>query len=157
MATPLIKQKPPGPVEQFGEHHALITRYSSQLGCPLVVDGNGIFPPANHDVAGLTIPAGLAGEVNTEIVRRSIIVPILAVPGRPCRWVFPVKSPANLSRGLPVGVGLMTGASRIPLPPTEIDGAPVRWIAEPGRGFVNVPSLPLVLSAVRHITSPRTI
>ncbi|MBM7858566.1 hypothetical protein [Lentzea nigeriaca] len=51
----------------------------------------------------------------------------------------------------------MTGASRIPLPPTEIDGEPVRWIAEPGRGFVNVPSLPLVLSAVRHITSPQTI
>ncbi|GAB2811854.1 hypothetical protein GCM10027200_09800 [Lentzea nigeriaca] len=68
-----------------------------------------------------------------------------------------IKSPTNLNQGLPVGVRLMTGASRIPLPPTEIDGEPVRWIAEPGRGFVNVPSLPLVLSAVRHITSPQTI
>jgi hypothetical protein len=117
----------------------------------------GVFLPGHLGIVGLSLPAGLAGEVNTEIRRRELAVPIIAVSGDRTRWVFLVETPEGRFPALPVGVGVMGGATRIPLPPTVIGGELVRWVVEPGAGFVGVPRLAPILNAVRYFTSPRNV
>lgn len=125
------------------------------LGWPIVISAEGVFLPASHDIAGLTVPAGLAGEVNTEIIRREIRVPIIAAPGVGGRWVFLVQLPPALP-SLPVGVGLISGTARIPLPPTRVGAEPARWISEPSEVYrLVVPPLSQVLQAIRYTVNPR--
>lgn len=157
MATALTSNMTPSPIEQDSSRHAQIAHYIKVLGWPLVVSGDGMFLPAHLGIVGLTLPAGLAGEVNTEIKRREIGIPIIAIPGTPSRWVFLVEPPVGPVPTLPVHVGLMIGPARIPLPPSVVDGEPVRWICEPGAGFVHVPEFRPVLLAVRHNTNPRAL
>jgi hypothetical protein len=123
----------------------------------IVINAEGVFLPVSHDIIGLTVPAGLAGEANTEIIRREIRVPIIAAPGAPGRWVFLVEPPPSLP-GLPVGVGLVSGTARIPLPPTKVGNEPARWISAPSEVYrVIVPPLYQVLLVIRHIRNPRPV
>lgn len=101
---------------------ATISHCGNLLGWRIAIDAEGVFLPTGHDIVGLTVPAGLAGEVNTEIIRREISVAIIAVPGAPCRWVLLVQPPTSLP-GLPVNVGLVSGTARIPLPHEGRKGA----------------------------------
>lgn len=156
MAISAVKPQRPS-TRTIAELDATISRCADLLSWPIAINAEGVFLPASHDIVGLTVPAGLGGEVNTEIVRREIHAPIVAVPGKPCRWVFLVQPPTSLP-GLPVSVGLMSGNARIPLPPTEIGDEPVRWICEPSDTYrVVVPTFNQVLQAIRYIVNPRPI
>lgn len=157
MAISAVKPRRRPSTRTIDELDATISRCGDVLGWPIAINAEGVFLPASHDIVGLTVPAGLGGEVNTEIIRREIRVPIIAVPGGPSRWVFLVQPPTSLP-GLPVSVGLMSGTARIPLPPTEIGNEPVRWICEPSDIYrVAVPTFNQVLQVIRYTVNPRPI
>jgi hypothetical protein len=155
MAISEVQSRRQSSVRQPDELNATISLCGDLLGWPIVVNAEGVFLPVSHDIAGLTMPAGLAGEVNTEIIRREIRVPIIAAPGVPGRWVFLVQQPPSLP-GLPVGVGLVSGTARIPLPPTIVGNKPARWISPPDEAYrVVVPPLSQVLQAIRYTVNPK--
>jgi hypothetical protein len=124
--------------------HTVISRYARDLGWPLLLQNNGIFLPANLGIAGLRLAAGLAGEVNTEIRRREIVVPTLASTHH---WIFLTEEPFQR---LPPGVTVASGP--IALPPTEVDGAPTRWISAPG---ALIPPPAVVIDAIRFVVRKR--
>lgn len=133
-----------------------MNRCGEQLGWPIAINSEGAFLSADHGIVGLTAPVGLAGEVNTEIQRREIEVPIIAVPGNPSRWILLVQQSANFP-GLSVGLGIISGAARIPLPPTKVGDEPTRWVCEPAEPFVRLPDLWRVLVAFRFVLNPKTV
>jgi hypothetical protein len=136
---------------------ATISLCGDVLGWPIAINAEGVYLSASHHIAGLTVPAGLAGEVNTEITRREIRVPIIAAPGASGRWVFLVERPGSLPC-LPVGVGMVSATARIPLPPTKVGGEPARWISEPSEVYrMVVPPLNQVVQAIRYTLNPRPI
>jgi hypothetical protein len=124
--------------------HAVISRYARDLGWPLLVQRDGVFLPTNLGITGLRLAAGLAGEVNTEIRRREIVVPILATPHH---WTFLTEEPFQR---LPPGVTVASGP--IPLPPTEVDGVPSRWVSAPN---ATVPTPSVVIDAIRYVVRKR--
>ncbi|GLZ31552.1 hypothetical protein Lesp02_37400 [Lentzea sp. NBRC 105346] len=124
--------------------HSVINRYVRNLGWPLLVRDDGVFLPGGLDIVGLRVHAGLAGEVNTEIRRREIVVPILAVPHH---WIFLTEEPYQR---LPPNVAVARGP--IPLPPTEVDGVVTRWVSAPTS---NVPPAAVVVDAIRFVQRKR--
>jgi hypothetical protein len=142
-------------VQERDELDATISLCGDLLGWSIAISGDGVFLPVSQDIVGLTVPAGLAGELNTEIIRREIRVPIIAASGMPARWIFLVPPSTSLP-GLPVGIGLVSGTARIPLPPTKVGDEPTRWISPPSEVYrVVVPPLGQVLQAIRYIKNPR--
>ncbi|GLY51330.1 hypothetical protein Lesp01_49860 [Lentzea sp. NBRC 102530] len=157
MTMSAVKSRRKSSVQEGDELDATISLCGELLGWPIAVNTEGVFLPVSKEIGGLTVPAGLAGEVNTEIIRREIRVPIIAAPGVGGRWVFLVQMPPSLP-GLPVGVGLISGTTRIPLPPTKVGDEPSRWISRPSDMYrVVVPPASQVLQAIRYTLNPKPI
>jgi len=155
MSTAVLAPDRSALVEQTGTRHNLMSAYTRLLGWPLIIKGSAVMLPAHLGIVGLSLRAGVGGEVNTVIERFGHHSPVISVPGTPTRWTFLTDDDDCTPGSIPFGVDLLAGrAHRIPLPPTDLDGDYVRWVNAPD------PSRPIaglsqVLAAVNQVVRPR--
>jgi hypothetical protein len=151
MATPLPVGATTSAILQPSDLHALVERYAIHLSWPLLVEGGNIYLPTHLGIVGLSMTAGLGGEAHTEFKRRNLHAPIVVVPGRPRRWVFLVAAPSGYTPIVPARVELIAGPRFVPLPPSRVDGAAVRWLVEPTGGLAWLPQYVPALGAVCQV------
>lgn len=116
------------------------------FGWPALSAEHGRTLPANQGIVGLVVPTPLADKVADE----QSIGPIIGLPGEPQRWIFLVETPAGRCPPLPVGIGLMSGLSRIPVPPAE----GTCWVREPVTS--RLPSFMALLNVIRNVVCRTT-
>lgn len=114
-------------------------RPTAEVGWPVAIEEGHAVLRADQGIVGLAVPLGMAESVAADLVT----VPVIALPEDPPRWIFLAETPAGRCPDLPVGVGLFSGLSRIPLPPTRNTS----WVREPVNG--RVPSFMTLLRVVR--------
>lgn len=109
----------------------LLNRISG-FGWPAMSGEHGRTLPANQGIVGVVVPTPLANTVADELSAG----PIIGLPGEHQRWIFLAETQAGRCPNLPIGIGLMNGLCRIPLPPTEgtywvsstgFDGDRISW------------------------------
>ena len=157
MSTPLPAKTTAQAVIQPRELHALVESYAITLSWPLLIKNHNVYMPTNLGIVGLSMTAGIGGEVNTEFKRRNMYPPIVIVPGTPSRWIFLVEAPSAPSPTVPGRVDVLTGTHLVPLPPSVIGGVAVRWLTTPTDDRVHLPAYTPSIGAVRQVALASTV
>lgn len=115
--------------------------YAVGLGWPVSLQADEVVIECGEVLDVMSMPVGLAGEVNHLLKLHRLQAPIMEVPGTGRTWAFFCEP-----RRLPDGERAMAmlavhrvihfgGGARVPLPPSPTcDGAALRWIVPPPLG-----------------------
>ncbi|MGH3902419.1 MAG: hypothetical protein ACRDTA_30025 [Pseudonocardiaceae bacterium] len=125
-------------------------RYGYWTGA-IWADAGGVRLRLGCGVGAVEFLAGRGRAVIAVLRARNSLSPVLALPGRPVRWVFltaPDDPGVAVNNVTMVGARLrMTAPDVLTLPPSVTAHGPARWIVSPGVGTCTPPWLQAVLSA----------
>jgi hypothetical protein len=134
---------------------AALTHYVDALGWPVTINLDEVVLTCGLAVDVVTIPMGLAGEVNHLLGLHSLSAPVMEVRGLPNTWAFFTASKSidsgeifrpvlSLHRIHHFGMG---DAVRLPEGP-DGSGSERRWVVPPDGGPTRLPRLGALVSCV---------
>ncbi|MET8763041.1 hypothetical protein [Lentzea sp. NPDC004782] len=144
---------PKGVLPQLDTFSDALERYAD-WGWLVLRSENRLLLTTDHQVSAVEMAAGIGGEVQHYLSVRMLAGPVVVLPGR---WLFLTESAdeasqVNLIRLRARGALTHRLGTLVPLPPSRIDRAVVRWS---GNGPAQRPFLPpfsAVVAALRAVT-----
>lgn len=153
---PIARQHDDPEFEQPDDFATATTRYDA-WGWTTIPAGSRLLLVTDGRISAVEMDRALGGEVLHYLTARQLAGPVVALPGRPARWIFLTEtaddaSPVNFVRIRARGGVVHQSGILLPLPPSRLCNGLVDWHRQPSTDSCSLTPFSAMAGALRSVT-----